>query len=252
LSIQFSDTSTYKGLVQMYEKEIGKEYGDISGSTVKLKSFTADANMAVDSFMDIALRADGSWNVDDTNHTDFPERKMTLTSGTRRYAISSFTADAGQNLPLDIFKVYVKNPDGIYVEIEPVDVQSDIGMQSFTDGQAVAGTPYRYDKTGNWLDLDPVPDYTLAEGIKILINREASYFASTDTTKKAGFPGLYHRYFYLHPAREYARIHGLASHDRIALEVAKLERDIEARFARRAKDGRGKDNVMTMRRIQHI
>lgn len=251
MSIQFSDTSTYKGLVQLYEQEIGVGVGDISGSTTKLKQFTADANIALDSFWNIALKADGGWQFDDTNHTDFPERTMTLTSGTRRYALTSLTADAGSNLMLEIYKVFVKNSSGVYMEIEPVDVQSDdsYATESFTDGQNVAGTPYRYDKTGNYIDLDPVPNYTQAAGIKVLLNREAAYFASTDTTKKAGVPGTLQKYFYLFPAREYARRKSLANVDRLTQEVLLLEKEITAFFSKRAQDER---HVMTHKRIQYI
>ncbi len=251
MSIQFSDTTTYKGLVQLYEQEIGANLGDVSGSTTKLKQFTADTNIAFDSFLNIALKADGGWQFDDTNHTDFPERTMTLTSGTRRYALTSFTADAGSNLMLEIYKLFIKNPAGVYVEIDPVDVQTSdpYATESFTDGQARSGTPYRYDKTGNYIDLDPVPNYTQSAGIKVLINREASYFASSDTTKKAGVPGIFHHYFYLHPAREYARRKSLPNYNLIALEVAKLEIEIQKYFSHRAEDER---HVITGKRINYI
>ena len=238
MSLVFSDTSTYKGLVQLYEQEIGVTVGSVSGSTTKLKQFTADVNIALDSFLNIALKAEGEWQFDDTNHTDYPERTMTLTSGTRRYALTSFTADAGTNLMLQIYKVFVKDTNGVYIEIDPVNVQSDSDTDSFTDGNAVSGIPNRYDKTGNYIDLDPVPNYTASTGIKILISREASYFAYTDTTKKPGIPGVYHRYLYLFSAREYARRHGLGNQDRLSIEIAKIETDIAWYFSTRAKDER--------------
>ena len=238
MSLVFSDTSTYKGLVQLYEQEIGVTVGDVSGSTTKLKQFTADVNIALDNVLNIGLKAEGEWQFDDINHTDYPERTMTLTSGTRRYALSSFTADAGSNLMLQIYKVFVKDTNGVYIELEPANVQSDNDTQSFSDGQNVSGIPTRYDKTGNYIDLDPVPNYTQSTGIKILISREASYFVYTDTTKKAGIPGIYQRYLYLFPAREYARRKGLSSQDRLSIEVAKLEQDIAWYFSTRAKDER--------------
>ena len=37
MSATFNDTTNYKGLVQLYEREIGANRGDISGSTDRLK-----------------------------------------------------------------------------------------------------------------------------------------------------------------------------------------------------------------------
>lgn len=236
MSLPFNDTSTLKGLVQIYEKEIGAEQGEVSGSTTKLKAFTADANLAFDDLINIALEADGTWQFDDTNQSDYPERTMTLTSGTRRYAISAFTADAGANLPLEIHKVFIKNPLSAYVEIYPVDVQSQSGTESFTDGLNTSGTPYRYDKTGGFIDLDPVPNYTISQGIKILVTREPAYFTSSDTTKKPGIPGSLHKYLALKPAFDYARRHNLPNKQDLMLEVLKMEQIIADTYSSRNAD----------------
>lgn len=237
MSLVFSDTSTFKGLVQIYEKEIGASQGDVSGSTTRLKAFAADANLALDDVWSIGIRASGYFQLDDTNQSDYPERFMTLTSGTRRYALSSLTADAGSNLLLEIYKVFIKDPSGVYIELSPVDVQSSDDVTSFTDGQDVQGTPYRYDKTGNYIDLDPVPNYTQSTtGIKVLINREPSYFAYTDTTKKAGIPGNLHRYLAIKPAYDYARAHNLQNWKLLQFEVEKMERIIGETFGQRDHD----------------
>lgn len=236
MSLPFSDTTTLKGAVQLFELEIGANQGDISGNSTKLKQFTADANVALDYVWNIGLRADGGWQIDDSNHTDYPERTMTLTSGTRRYALSSFTADAGTNLMLEVYKVFVKNPSGIYVEMEPVDVQKGDNVDSFTSGSGATGTPTRYDKTGIWLDLDPIPNYTVSAGIKVLINREPAYFTSADTTKKPGIPGGLHPYIYLKPALDYARRNSLPSYDRLRAEVMEMEQTIRETFSDRDHD----------------
>lgn len=236
MSLVFNDTSTFRGLVQIYEKEIGADQGDISGNTARLKAFTADVNLALDDLVAIAMQADGTWQFDDTNQTDYPEITKTLTSGTRRYAFSTFTADAGGNLMLEIFKVFIKNPSGTYVEIKPVDVQTQDGLSTFTDGLNAGGQPTRYDKTGGWIDLDPVPNYTISAGIKLLINREASYFVYTDTTKKAGVSGTLHRYLAIKPAYDYARIHSLDCEKSLLREVLMLEKKVGDVFSKRTKD----------------
>jgi hypothetical protein len=124
----------------------------------------------------------------------------------------------------------VKDRNGVYQEIYPVDQQSDEYTNGFWSGEDTQGTPTRYDKTGKYIYLDAIPDYSWRtaqegeKGIKVFVNREASHFAYTDTTKKAGFP--YHQeYFYLKPAYEIARIKGLESFTKLRDEILKLEGD---------------------------
>lgn len=220
MSLVFSDTTNYKGLVQFYEKELGFQRGDISGDTNKLKEYTADANIAFDDFLTIALPSSGTWQYDDSNHTDYPIITTDLVAYQRDY---SFTSDELSNLILDIYKVYIADSSGDFTEIKPVDVQSEQDTLSFADGNNTTGEPIRYDKTANGIFLDPIPNYNATGGLKMYINREPSYFTYTDTTKKPGVPGLFHKYFYLKPAMEYARRNNLANLSRIESEVLKLE-----------------------------
>jgi hypothetical protein len=246
MSIQFNDTTTLKGIAQIYEKEIGANQGDITGNTTKLKSFTADANLALDDYTAIALQASGTWQFDDSNQTDYPIITTNLVSGQRDY---SFTTDEGGNLILDIYKVLVlQSATGtVYSELFPVDQQSDYDATGFTDGQNITGTPTTYDKTANGIFLDAIPGYNATKGLKVYINRESSYFTYSDTTKKPGVPGLHHKYFALKPALDYARRNNLATLPRLEQEVAKMERDIKEYFGRREKDTR---NILTMDYIQ--
>lgn len=236
MSIQFSDTSTYKGLVQLYEKEIGANRADVSGNTDKLKEFTAEANIALDNFLAIAFRAGGTWQFDDSNHTNYPIIYTDLVSGQSDY---SFTSDENSNLLLDIHKVAVLGSatDTIYTEIYPVDQQSQDVVDIVGDNTAT-GTPIRYDKTANGIFLDPPTSYNATDGLKVYISREGSYFTYTDTTKKAGVPGLFHKYFALKPAHEYCRRNSLASYNRLAEEVKTLEEQIEEYFGNRERDTR--------------
>lgn len=237
MSLVFNDTSSYKGIVQIYEKEIGANRGDISGDTNKLKEFTADANLAWDDFLVRALKASGTWQFDDSNHTDYPIIFTNLVSGQRDY---SFTVDGSSNLILDIYKVMVADASGVYREISPIDQQTpnsnNQNTDSFINGQNKTGVPTRYDKTANALFLDLIPSYNYTNGLKVFINREASYFVYTDTTKKPGVPGTLHRWFAIKPAMEYARRHSLVTYNGLALEVSKLEQQIDSTFGNRERD----------------
>ncbi len=237
MSVQFSDTTNYKGIIQLIEKELGFKRTDISGDSTKLKEFTADVNLAWDDYVHIALNADGRWQFDDSNQTDYPIIKTNLVDGQRDYP---FTTDEGGNLILDIQRVSILRSatETLYYDIYPIDQQSDSDAWSLVSENTTEGVPSRYDKTANALFLDPIPSYNATNGLKIYINREASYFTSSDTTKKPGCPGIHHKYFALKPALDYARRNALAIEDSLRNEVQLMEQSIEEYFARRAKDER--------------
>lgn len=224
MSIQFNDTTSYKGLIQLYENEIGVPIGQISDDTDELKKFTAQVNLALDEFMLIAIKASGLWQVDDSNQSDYPILTTNLVSGQRDYP---FTTDGSGNLILDIYRVLVKDASGVYQEMKPVDQQTPNNNNSrttgFVDGRNLTGVPTEYDKTANALFLNLIPNYNAAAGVKMLINREASYFSISDVTKKPGVPGLFHRYFFIKPAYEYARKNGSANLAALQAEVVKYE-----------------------------
>jgi len=267
MSLVFSDTATKQGLVQEYERELGFDYGDVSGNPTLLAEFVAQANQAKDDATAIAVRSEGRWQFDDSTQTDYPIISMDLIAGQRDYAL---TTDQDGNAILDIYRVFVASQNGIFFEVLPVDVQTkdalpmegtqsgqlfSNGTDSFTNGQNATGTPIRYDKLANAIFLDPVPSYNRRlvqegqSGLKAYVNREATRWASTDTTKKSGFPGLFDKYFYLKPAMNKARrLNSPATYARIAAEVLKLEGDpaqnipgaIGAYFSRRARDERAR------------
>ena len=199
MSIPFSNTTTKSGLIQKIEQYCGFNDGDISGNTTRLAQFTGEINLALDNVFHIIFQTGGTWQFDDSNHTDYPIISTNLVSGQRDY---SFTTDGGGNLILDVYKVFVADSNGLFSEIEPVDVQSG-GPSNYTDGLNTGGIPNTYDKTGNAVFLDPIPNYNYSAGLKIYINREGSYFTTSDTTKKAGFAGLYHDYLALRPSYFY-------------------------------------------------
>lgn len=235
MSIPFNDTTTRRGLVQMYEREIGANRDDVSGNTTLLKEFTADCNNAFDDYTRLAISASGRWKFDDSNHTDFPEIVTDLVANQRSY---TFTTDEQNNIILDIYRVYVKEAQGNYQLIEPIDPDTQNVDVTNYDGQNTTGYSYEYDKVANAILLNRVPPANVTAGLKVSINREASYFTSTDTTKKAGIYGLHHKYLYLKPALDKARRDSLTAHDRIERQVLMIEREIKDGLNRRAKDER--------------
>lgn len=234
MSLAFNDTSTLKGIVQMYERECGFTRGDISGNTNRLKELTADVNLALDDFTRLAIQSSGTWQFDDSGHTtDYPIITTNLVASQRDY---SFTTDERGNLILYIYKVLIADASGNFYEVKPKDAQGDSDTVGYWNGQNTTGTPATYDKTANGIFLDPIPSYNYTNGLKVYINREASYFTSSDTSKKPGIPGLFHSYLYLQPAREYARRNNKSNYGILEAQVARIESNIQEYFAFREKD----------------
>ena len=235
MSLSFNDTTSKQGIIQMIERrcKLGDAY--ISGNTARLKDWTAEVNATCDKAWALIFKASGKWQFDDSNHTDYPFITTNLVASQRDY---TFTTDESGNLILDVYKVMCKDPQGVYQELYPIDQQSDESTQSFFDGRNEEGTPERYDKTANGILLDLIPDYSATAGLKVFINREGSYFTYTDTTKKPGFAGLFHKYLALEPSYRYACDNGLANKNDLKQELLETEQDIKKHYRDRSRDER--------------
>ena len=188
-------------------------------------NITIDVNLAIDNLLLMLFGegAGGSWQLDDYNQTDYPIITTDLVASQRDYA---FTSDGSSNLILDIYKVQVKGNDGVYRDLTPVDQQGENASVGFTDGQNGTGTPTQYDVTGNGIFLDPIPSYAKTAGLRVFINRESTYFLSSDTTKKWGYTGLYHEYLVLYPSYQYSRARGLNNQEAFKRDLLELETKI--------------------------
>lgn len=194
-----------------------------------------DVNLALSDVYVLALKSAG-WNVDDFNHEKDPIITIDLVASQRDY---HFTYDEQSNLILGIRRVVCMNSaSGDYVKLDAVDQQSDEDISEFWDGNETTGVPTRYDKTANGIFLDPVPSYAATNGLKIFIDREPSYFISTDTTKVAGIDGLCHDYLYLKPCYEWARDKGLSNVNILYRDMNDAWERIKIRYGA---DGRERD-----------
>lgn len=237
MSIPFSNTTTKAGVIQLIERNCGFADGGVSGNSTLLSQFTGDINLAVDEILGFMFPRGGTWQLDDSNHTDYPFIYTNLVSGQRDY---SFTTDEQGNVILDIYRVMVADSSGNFQEITPKDQQTansnNSNTNSYIDGQDTAGMPTSYDKTGNGIFLDPIPNYNYTNGLKVFINREASYFTPTDTTKKLGFAHLYHEYLALRPSYQYAYRNNLSNAKILENEMIKMREAIIEYYGTREKD----------------
>jgi hypothetical protein len=233
MSLQYSNINTKGGILQRIERKLKLGDGYITGNINRLKEWTSDVNMVFDKIWALIFKTAGKWQFDDSNHTDYPIITTSLIQNQRDY---TFVEDEQGNLILDIYKVMVKDETGTFHEIYPVDQQSDEDMQSFYSGLNETGTPSRYDKTGNGIFLDCIPAYSSAGGLKVFINREGSYFTTSDTTKKPGVAGLFHEYFVLVPSYDYACTNQLANKKDLKNEILEMEANIKKHYRDRSRD----------------
>jgi len=174
-------------------------------SSYPIEAKTVDINNALNNYFILANSSAGNWKpVDDTNQTDYPIVYADIVSGQQDY---SFTLDQNGNQILDIYKVRIKDEtSGKWTTLE------QINQNEITDAQldtTVSGKPNQYYLNSNGIFLVQKPDYDLVEGLEISVNRTSTYFTTSDTTKKAGIPWVFHEYLALRPAYFYCVQKGL-------------------------------------------
>lgn len=193
---------------------------------------TRDINLAIDRVLAIIFETGGTWQFDDSNHTDYAIITTNIINGRRDYP---FITDEQGNLILEIQKVFVADSTGLYREMATTDVPSG-APANYYDGQNTTGQPNSYDKTANGIFLDPIPDYSYTNGLKVYISREGSYFTTSDTTKKPGFAGLFHEYLALRPSYQYAMRNSLPNVNILKSEMLEMENAIREYYKSREKD----------------
>lgn len=250
MSLVFNNTSSpYNGIIQQIELTLFGPDGltRISGNSVQLGIWTGRINRWMDRTFTLIFEADGRWQFDDSNHTDYPTITTSLTANRRDYA---FTSDENGNLILEVHKVAILPSSGAsaYVELTPADTADPLSPY-VENNTSVTGTPETYDKLGNAIFLDPIPSSTIASGLKVYISREGSYFTTGDTTKKPGFHGLYHDILFVGPCYEYALDNALDKANGLSIRLARLEDGIKEAYSRRAKDER---SIIKGKRINYL
>ena len=200
--MQFSDTSTYNGLVQLCEDYTNLGDGAISGNTSLLKKFTVHINNAERDVVREILLAQDDFDWDDSNRTNFPIGTFPLTTN-RDY-----------NLPSSLGFLKLKRVDisydGVnYVKAEPVDsaqIPSGLGNDDTVDGFYSRQFP-RYDAKANGFWLYPratASDVSAGAKARIEFVRAIDPFAYTDTTQEPGIDENFHELIAIGASLKYA------------------------------------------------
>jgi hypothetical protein len=101
---------------------------------------------------------------------------------------------------------------------------------------AGSGTPTHYCKLGDFIYLRPKPDYNETNGLKLYINRPASYMTPSSTDTVPGVPRIHHWALCRKTALPWLLERGKPQAKSIAQLLVQDEADIRRYFAKRNKD----------------
>lgn len=195
-------------------------------------------NYAYEQVVGWIINADGRWQFDDTNYTDFAIGTYTLVNGQSKYSFND------QFLQLE--EVQILNIDSDYEIIKQVDQKEYDEYTPLSETYSESGKPIYYDLvTDDTIELFPAPDngvsVTLASGLKVKFKRTADLFTAaqvTTGTKTPGFPSPWHVILSYMAAIPYNELY---HPERVARQVAKvqeLKEEIINHYGRRNKDKR--------------
>jgi len=221
--MDFNKTSDGSGLCQEVDGICGT-----NTTSYPLVDKARRANMALSRFVGLVLSSDNRWQFDDTNYTDLPIGTTNLVSGQGDYSLATSM--------LKILKVEMLDSNGDLTTLQPIDITD---QSEPLESIGTSGTPKYYDKHATSVILYPTPNYNSTNGLKVYYQRDASYFVSTDTTKKAGIPSIFHEYIALKMAEPYIRDKSKDNYVSIRNEITKYEEErIPEFYAKRNKDER--------------
>lgn len=227
--MQFRDTTNRTGIVELLEDLTNTQTSSTSSYTLATK--TRDINDAYSSFQMMASQYSGTWQSDDTNHSDYAEMYGSLVLGQQDY---TFTEDENGNQVQDIFRVECKDANGNWQLLTRYDENDET---TALEAQATfTGTPNRYYLTANGIFLDRTPSYNSTNGLKIYFSRSPSFFTTSDTTKEPGIPLPFHRYLAYLPAYWYWLPRDSNKASLYKSEVDRLELQAKTHYSKRTRD----------------
>jgi len=232
--LQYNDTSTYNGIIQAEERLVySSDYGRISGNTKELAQWTVRNNQALSRAMALMMEHQDYWQHDDWNNTTSFTATEDIVSGTREVAITN---------PQDVLFIYavaIKQDATTddWTQIKPLDIREQRGRVFIEDSPSNTGTPWRYDKFGGQIILDPTPDYSRTDGLKYYYQQTPHQFTTADTTETAGIPALFDQLIPFYAVDAYATENTNPNLKAlVAGDIARMERDVKSFFSERSKD----------------
>lgn len=229
----YNDTTTKLGICQEIDGLC-----DSDTTSYPIADKTRRVNAALEQVVGWLINADGTWQFDDTNYTDFPIGTYTLVASQKTYSFN--------NQFLQIEQVLVKDINGNYGIIKPIDKSEYNGV--LEENFETDGMPVYYDKiSDDTIKLYPAPSAsycTLTNGLKVYFKRTSHPFTEIDTDAVPGFASPYHIILCYMAAIPYCMTY---KKDRVALyekKVMDLKDELIKHYSRRERDKR---KIMTFK-----
>ena len=194
--MQFNPTDTSISLIADVDFLLFGD-GSVFNTEYPLTDRTRNMNIVWDEAISELFKADPNYKYDDTSNTDFPIATIAISSSLDHYTVPDSS--------LVIHRIRMKNNLGVLTTLTPC-LRRELDDDELDD----VGSPSKYYKVGNAIFPNPVPDYSVADGVEIEFQRGANHFVTTDTAKTPGFDAQFHQFLSVGTALRYAIANGMS------------------------------------------
>lgn len=194
-------------------------------------------NQAYEQVIGWLINADGNWQFDDSNYSDLPIGTQTLVADQKAYTFNDKF--------LQLLEVQVKNVDGDFVILKPIDQREYSDYTPLDEDFETSGLPEFYDKVSeDTIKLFPAPSATyctLSSGLKIKFKRTASVYTAAEVTTGTKVPGFASPWHYILAYMAAVPYCATYKKDRVALyekKIAEMKDELIKHYTQREKDKR--------------
>lgn len=191
--MQFSNTTSKNGIVQLAEFGLGLPDGSISGNSYNLAIFTQLTNTVQYDLLTAILRGVDGWDFDDKTFitdqgistTPLQANKRSYTFPTNLVNVKRLDVSYNASSPTDTSAIWYRcNP------IDSTELSVGVGNDTTVDGLFSQTAP-RYDAKNNTIML--YPRLTTGTGyMRLEFTRELDDFETSDTGKEPGIDEAFH------------------------------------------------------------
>ena len=221
--MQYNSNSTSQDLVSL-----ANVFTKQNNTSFPLTEKTVYANMANRLILTEIHNAYGGWKYDDRNNTDFPIATTDLVANQTDYA-----------LPLDTIHlnaVYYKDTAGNWTKLIPLTLEEVNRRDAEPEFEDTPSQPTYYRALSNSIKIYPAANFSQDDSLMVEYSRDISTFATTDTTKTAGFDAIFHEAIAVYMAYQYAQINQLQNLKSLTEQWVDYMTRIKRHYSQKFKD----------------